>query len=50
MGLFGVKHKQATARLHQPLDDAYVNSDQCARVLLRRQTLFNPEHGTPAVP
>ena len=40
MGLFGVKHKQATARLHQPLDDAYVNSDQCARVLLRRTDLY----------
>ena len=40
MGLFGAKHRQANAQLHQLLDDAHADSDQCARVLLRRTDLY----------
>lgn len=40
MGLFGTKHKQSDARLHQLLEDAYADSDQCVRILLRRTDLY----------
>lgn len=40
MGLFGTKHKQSDARLHQLLEDVYADSDQCVRILLRRADLY----------
>ena len=40
MGLFGAKHKRSDAQLHRLLDDAHADSDQCARVLLRRTDLY----------
>lgn len=40
MGLFGAKHRRSDAQLHQLLHDAYADSDQCVRVLLRRTDLY----------
>ena len=40
MGLFGTKHKQSDARLHQLLEDVCADSDQCVRILLRRDDLY----------
>lgn len=40
MGLFDTKHKQSDARLHQLLEDVCADSDQCVRILLRRDDLY----------
>ena len=40
MVLFGTKHKQSDARLHQLLEDVCADSDQCVRILLRRDDLY----------